>query len=61
MKNVSMIKKFDREAGQGALEYLGAVVVAVTIVALLITAANGWGGQLVGVMGTAISKISFGG
>ena len=57
MKNISMIKRFDREAGQGAVEYLGAVVVAVIIVAALILAVDGFGDTIGGFISDGINSI----
>ncbi|MFX0537455.1 hypothetical protein ACQBAT_00435 [Ornithinimicrobium sp. Y1847] len=47
-----------REAGQGSLEYLGVIIVAVMIVGLLIGAANGWGGSVRDAFQTAIEKVT---
>lgn len=57
MKNTKTVKKFDREAGQGAVEYLGAVIVAVVIVAALIAAVAGFGDQIAGFISEGISRI----
>lgn len=57
MKNISMIKRFDREAGQGAVEYLGAVIVAVVIVAALIAAVAGFGDTIGGFIDQGIQRI----
>jgi Flp pilus assembly pilin Flp len=47
-----------RESGQGSLEYLGVIIVAVLIVAVLLGAANGWGGDLQTAFGKAVSKVT---
>lgn len=47
-----------REAGQGSLEYLGVIVVAVLILGILFTAAPTLGESLQTIFENAISKIS---
>ena len=47
-----------REAGQGSLEYLGVIVVAVLILGILFTAAPTLGASLQTIFEGAITKIS---
>ena len=46
-----------REAGQGSLEYVGAIAVAALIVAALAALAGGFGGQIGGIITLAINKV----
>ncbi|MGD8148808.1 hypothetical protein [Ornithinimicrobium sp. Y1694] len=46
-----------REAGQGSLEYIGVVIVAVLLVMGIVAAASGWGGEITDAMGRGVSKI----
>jgi Flp pilus assembly pilin Flp len=47
-----------RESGQGSLEYLGVIIVAVLIVAVLLGAANGWGGDLEKAFSSSVKKVT---
>lgn len=57
MQNTKTVKKFDREAGQGAVEYLGAVVVAVIIVAALIVGVANFGSDIANIISRGIEQI----
>jgi hypothetical protein len=46
-----------REAGQGSLEYVGAIAVAALIVAALGALAAGFGGQIGAIITAAINKV----
>ena len=45
-----------REAGQGSLEYVGAIAIAALIVATLAGLAAGFGGDIGGIITTAINE-----
>ncbi len=57
MKHLSMTKRFDREAGQGSVEYLGVIVVAVLLIVALAALAGGFGDQIGGFVTDAIDAI----
>jgi hypothetical protein len=46
-----------REAGQGSLEYVGAIAVAALIVAALGALAAGFGGEIGAIVTSAIAKV----
>lgn len=48
------------ERGQGAIEYMGVIVVVAIILVLVIGAATGWGGDIVSAIGERISEIAAG-
>lgn len=58
MKNMTYLKRSDRESGQGALEYLGVVVVAALIIAALAVFAPTLAGAINTAFTSAISHVS---
>ena len=57
MTKLNLIKRLDRESGQGAVEYLGVIVVAVIILAALAAVAPDWGANIVQFIDTGIERI----
>ena len=47
----------DREKGQASAEYAGIIIVAITLVGLLIVAADKWGAQITTLIGNRIGKL----
>ena len=57
MTKLNLIKRLDRESGQGAVEYLGVIVVAVIILAAIAVAAPGFASSINGFITDGISKL----
>lgn len=58
MKNSTFLKRFDRESGQGSLEYLGVIIVAVVIVSLLAATAPTWSTAINDVFQNAVDAVT---
>lgn len=58
MKSSTFLKRFDRESGQGSLEYLGVIIVAVVIVSLLAATAPTWSSSIKGVFDSAVTAVT---
>ncbi|GAA1176159.1 hypothetical protein GCM10009584_17030 [Ornithinimicrobium humiphilum] len=58
MKISTFLKRFDRESGQGSLEYLGVIIVAVVIVSLLAATAPTWSSSINEVFQSAVDAVT---
>lgn len=45
------------ERGQGAIEYMGVIIVVAVILVIVIGAASGWGGDIIGAIGERIQEV----
>lgn len=57
MHKLNLINRLDRESGQGAIEYLGVIVVAVIILAAIAVAAPGFASSINGFISDGITRI----